>query len=79
MLELLHRYEDLLGNIASDDGQSEDKTSNRHLCWMLQRISKMKNTDPKLHRWLGFVQGVMAVRGLIDVDEERDLTRHIFN
>lgn len=29
----------------------------------------------KMHRWLGFTQGVLSVIGLIDVDEERDFTR----
>lgn len=29
----------------------------------------------KMHRWLGFTQGVLSVMGLIDVDEERDFTR----
>jgi len=37
------------------------------------------NTDnyptDKMHRWLGFSQGVLAVIGVIDVDEERDFTR----
>lgn len=29
----------------------------------------------KMHRWLGFSQGVLSVIGVIDVDEERDFTR----
>ena len=33
----------------------------------------------KLSRWLGFIQGVLAVQGIIDVDEERDFTRPIFH
>lgn len=33
----------------------------------------------KLSRWLGFVQGVLAVQGIIDVDEEREFTRPIFH
>lgn len=39
----------------------------------------INNTDKypfdKMHRWLGFTQGVLSVMGLIDVDEERDFTR----
>ena len=38
-----------------------------------------QNTDQyptdKMHRWLGFSQGVLSVIGVIDVDEERDFTR----
>lgn len=33
----------------------------------------------KTQRWLGFVQGVLAARGLLDVDAERDRTRPIFH
>ncbi|WP_163020478.1 hypothetical protein [Pseudomonas viridiflava] len=29
----------------------------------------------KLNRWLGFLQGVLAAVGIIDVDEERDFSR----
>lgn len=29
----------------------------------------------KLNRWLGFVQGVLAAVGIIDVDEEREFSR----
>lgn len=79
MRELVNRYIDLLGGISSYNGQSTDKTSNPHLCWMLTTILTMYDNDPKAHRWLGFVQGVMAVKGLIDVDEERELTRVLFN
>ena len=33
----------------------------------------------KLQRWLGFIQGVLSVTGVIDVDEERDYTRPILH
>lgn len=33
----------------------------------------------KTQRWLGFVQGVLAARGMLDVDAERDRTRPIFH
>lgn len=33
----------------------------------------------KRYRWLGFVQGVLAVKRLIDVDVERDFTRPLFH
>jgi hypothetical protein len=32
-----------------------------------------------MHRWLGFVQGVLAARGAISVDEERNYTHPIFH
>ena len=33
----------------------------------------------KLNRWLGFVQGVLAVTGVIDVDEEREFSRPLLH
>ena len=33
----------------------------------------------KMCRWLGFVQGVLAVQGIIDVDTEREYTRPLFH
>lgn len=33
----------------------------------------------KLHRWLGFIQGVLSVVGIINVDEERDFTRPLLH
>lgn len=43
----------------------------------------LDNTDKypsdKMHRWLGFTQGVLSVIGLIDVDEEREFTRPILH
>lgn len=33
----------------------------------------------KLNRWLGFIQGVLFMDGLIDIDEERDFTRPLFH
>lgn len=33
---------------------------------------------PKLCRWLGYIQGVLIVRGVTTVDRERDWTRPLF-
>jgi hypothetical protein len=33
----------------------------------------------KMCRWLGFVQGILAVKGIIDVDAEREYTRPLFH
>lgn len=33
----------------------------------------------KMHRWLGFIQGVLSVIGLIDVDEEREFSRPLLH
>jgi len=41
--------------------------------------SKNKMTEDKLSRWLGYIQGVMSVYNLIDVEIERNLTRPLFH
>jgi hypothetical protein len=33
----------------------------------------------KQSRWIGFIQGVMAMRGFLSVQEERDHTRPMFH
>ena len=47
---------------------------------MLQQIkddSEMSQT--KRHRWLGYIQGVLVMKGVFSVEEEREYTRPIFN
>lgn len=48
------------------------------LCSEAIRFGHTYPTD-KMHRWLGFVQGVLAAKGAISVDEERAYTRTIFH
>lgn len=67
------------GTNTSED-QLGSYTSISHLKWMLSQIFKGKlSSNTKEHRWLGYVQGVLVVRGVLNVDEERDKTRKIFN
>lgn len=55
-------------------------TSLRHLRWLCDTAIENSPRWPldKVARWLGFVQGVMSVRGLLDVNEERDYSRPLF-
>jgi hypothetical protein len=39
---------------------------------------KTKMQQDKHSRWLGFLQGVMFSNGLIDIGEERDISRVLF-
>lgn len=50
-----------------------------HLKWMLDQICLEYMTETKANRWLGFVQGVLACKSIINVQEERRVTRLIFN
>lgn len=51
-----------------------------NLEFLLTRILEDESLpEDKIHRWIGFVQGVLAARGIIDVNFERDRTRPIFH
>lgn len=62
-----------------DDGDGE--TSLANLRWMTDKcIEEMQNFPPdKTSRWIGFIQGVLATKGLLSVSEERDRTRPFFH
>ncbi len=65
--------------IPDNDGDGSP-TSFVNLRWMVNRCltDETMPTD-KVSRWIGFVQGVLAVHGLLDVDGERDRTRPLFH
>jgi hypothetical protein len=49
-----------------------------HLSWMLGEIQGMLETGAdaeKIHRWLGFVQGVLWLAGQKTIDQMRDDNR----
>ncbi len=52
-----------------------------HLTWMcdtaLERLEDWP--EDKLSRWLGYIQGVLTARGIIDVNEEREVSRPLFH
>jgi hypothetical protein len=60
---------------------SNERTSPENLRWMLHRCLDELLTFPvdKLGRWVGFVQGVLALSSNLDVDAERDRTRGRFH
>lgn len=65
---------------AKWDTTCVEYASTEHLISMLERIGADPSmSDTKRHRWLGYVQGIMVLRGIIDVDTERNYTRPIFN
>ena len=84
--ELLDKYKkdciSLLppNSVLSIEQKQGDETNPVHLIWMLQQIkdnSEMSQT--KRHRWLGYIQGVLVMKGVFSVEEERGYTRPIFN
>ena len=60
--------------------QPDYPTSAPHLLWMLNELQTSSTMSlTKKHRWLGYIQGILVSNGWITVQEERDLTRDIFN
>jgi hypothetical protein len=63
------------------DTDPNKDTNVSHLRWMLETLEENINDYPtdKISRWIGYVQGVMAMKGLISVKAERDRTRPLFH
>ncbi len=80
-VEILKRYKGILLDDATMDLIHVSGTSTSHLIWMCKTAIDHADSWPvdKLSRWLGFIQGVMTMRGMISVQEERDLTRPLFH
>ena len=55
-----------------------NQASMEHLYWMCVTAQERDMPIDKASRWLGFVQWCLVMRGLLDVDEERDYTRPLF-
>lgn len=77
-IAILQRYHTIVGRLPDNLLHSPDKTDHKHLLWMLEQIMIGEVTGKKSHRWLGFIQGVLAARMFISVDEERNVTRPFF-
>lgn len=74
--EICERYIKELNNCKLPNSPYQ---SNEHLKWMLVEI--LVNEDQSLtkkHRWLGYVQGILVANFVINVDNERNLTRNLF-
>jgi hypothetical protein len=74
-------FERYLALTQDDDAETSDSTSIANLRWMCEVSIENLETYPidKLSRWLGYVQGCLTSRGLIDVQTERDFSRPLFH
>ncbi|MFG6080454.1 hypothetical protein ACEUZ9_001058 [Paracoccus litorisediminis] len=63
------------------ESPGDSRKSLGNLAWMCAEGMDKHDALPidKLSRWLGFVQGCLAMRGLISVDAERDFSRPLFH
>jgi len=62
--------------------QTAARTTPAYIYWfIIHAIERDSSPDfplDKLGRWVGFVQGVLAANGVLDVDAERERTRPLF-
>lgn len=79
-LELVRRYDGVLRSVKPS-GKAVAGCDVEHLQWMCRTMQDEGRTWPvdKLSRWLGFVQGVLVMQGVITVDEEREFSRPLFH
>lgn len=77
-IEMANRYINILQPIENIDIHL-DKVSNKNLLWMANKISTGDMLTDKASRWLGYIQGVMATKGYISVDQERDFSRPLYH
>lgn len=79
-LGLLRHYQAYMIDRNQGGKADADKRSLAYAAWFidhaLERGPELRLD--KLARWIGFIQGVLAVNGVIEVDAERDRTRPIF-
>ncbi len=84
--ELLQHYRQICisilpPNVVTEIKQKEgSETEPEHLIWMLTEIQEnLTMSSTKRHRWLGYIQGILVSKGVIDVKQEREYTRGMFN
>ena len=82
---LIDRYERMCASLLPETAiepigpRPGDETNPIHLIWMLNQIADEKLTNNnQAHRWLGFIQCVLVMKGVTTVKEERSFTRPIF-
>lgn len=77
----LYEAIDLLAQIPSHIEGSTERTSADNLRWLLQRTLVERSSFPvdKTGRWIGFVHGVLALSGHLDVDFTRNRSRERYH
>ena len=80
-MRMFRHYLGIIEASPSDPLAGNPYLSLENLAWMCREGMREEDTLPidKLSRWLGCVQGCLAMRGLIAFDAERDLSRPLFH
>lgn len=84
--EILVQYDERLGSLAycpvrcNGEFQTSFGTCLDHVRWMCQHLLELLKDsaimdEQKLHRWLGFIQGVLYIGGIYTINEMRQHNR----
>jgi len=78
---LADRYRRLLWAQHVDPFVTQREMCHDHLIWMCEKIIENSWDWPydKTGRWIGFIQGILAAQGLLNIQAERDFTRPMFH
>lgn len=81
MLTLFERYRTLVEKAESINDLCPPYCTKTSILRLIDEATINIDIYPfdKLNRWLGFIQGVMAVKAVIDVEAERDFSRPLFH
>jgi len=67
-----------LADMAEIDSVDDDDCKLPHLQWMCNQVADGKDWSvTKMHRWIGYVQGVLVTRKYSTVQTERDDYRRV--
>jgi hypothetical protein len=78
---MFRRYLQMLDNAVDTDIPGPELTGFDNLRWMCRTALEHIEEYPidKTSRWLGFVQGILVIRGFTSVQAERDFSRPLFH
>lgn len=78
---MFERYQNVISDNAEQFIGLPSKCRAPHLLRLCDEVIKHGDQYPfdKLCRWMGFIQGILAIQGLIDVDVERKWSRPILH
>lgn len=75
---LYTRYEPIIEKASPDRTVfANGRMGLSNLAWLCRTALEQMDSLPidKTNRWLGFIHGCLGMRGLIDIDEEREFSR----
>ena len=80
--DMFTHYGRVIASFPDEDAWADEpRLSLANLAWMCAEGERLCGAVPidKVSRWLGFIQGCLCMRGMVDVDVERAVSRPLFH